>query len=140
MRNRQSKMANRKSGRGVTLTEVVVASALLVLSMIPLLRALTVAQAADRVIERRSWSLILAQCELDHIRAQSVYDYDRSFNATCTALGNGYLCSVIDDQDPNLRTVTVSVGLDGNSDGLLSSDEVEVRLCTCLARRWPGPQ
>jgi hypothetical protein len=140
MKNRQSKTPDHRSDRGVTLTEVVVASALLVLSMIPLLKALTVAQAADRVIERRSWSLMLAQCELDRIRAQCVYGYDRSFNATSTALGHGYLCSVIDDQDPNLRKVTVSVGLDGNSDGILSSDEVDVHLCTCLARRWPGPQ
>jgi len=124
---------------GVTLTEVVVASALLVVSMIPLLKALTVAQAADRVIERRSWCLMLAQSELDRIRVQSVYGYHHSFASMSTPLGSGYLCSVADDQDPNLRTVNVSVGLDGNSDGILSSDEVEVRLCTCLARRWPGP-
>jgi len=125
---------------GVTLTEVVVASALLLVSIIPLLKALTVAQATDRVVERRSWSLMLAQSELDRIRAQSIYDYDRSFNATSTALGNGYLCSVNDDQNPSLRTVRVSVGLDRDEDGTLSSEEIEVRLCTCLARRWPGPQ
>ncbi len=125
---------------GVTLTEVIVASALLVISIIPLLKALTVAQATDRVVERRSWSLMLAQSELDRIRAQSVYDYGRNFNATSTSLGGAYLRSVSDDQDPELRTVTVSVGQDRNGDSTLSSEETEVRLCTSLARRWPGPQ
>jgi len=125
---------------GVTLTEVVVASALLVISVIPLLKALTVAQATDRVVERRSWSLMLAQFELDRIRAQSIHDYDRSFNATSSPLGGGYLGSVADDQDPELRTVTVSVGQDRNGDNILSPEEIEIRLCTSLARRWPGPQ
>lgn len=125
---------------GVTLTEVVVASALLLASIVPLLKALTVAQATDRVVARRSWSLMLAQSELDRIRAQSIHDYDRSFNATSTSLDGGYLCSVADDQDLELRTVTVSVGLDHNGDGVLSPEEIEVRLCTCLARRWPGPE
>jgi len=125
---------------GVTLTEVIVASALLVISVIPLLKALTVAQATDRVVERKSWSLMLAQSELDRIRAQSIRDYDRGFSATSTPLGGRYLCSVADDQDPDLRTVAVSVGLDRNGDSILSSDETEVRLCTSLARRWPGPQ
>jgi hypothetical protein len=123
----------------VTLTETIVASSLLVLSLIPLLRALTVAQATDRVIARRSWSLMLAQAELDRIRAQSVYEYEHNFNASA-ALDGGYLCVVVDDQDPSLRTITVSVGLDGNGDHSLSSDETEVSLCTCLARRWPGPE
>lgn len=125
---------------GVTLTEVIVASTLLLVSMIPLLKALTVAQVTDRVVEHRSWSLMLAQSELDRIRAQSVHGYDRSFNAVSTSLSGGYLCCVADDQDPSLRTITVSVGWDANGDNTLSSDEVEVRLCTCLARRWPGPQ
>ncbi|MBN1506213.1 MAG: hypothetical protein JW955_05180 [Sedimentisphaerales bacterium] len=114
------------------------ASTLLVLSLIPLLKALTVAQVMDRVIERRSWSLMLAQAELDRIRAQSVHDYDHNFNTTSVPLDGGYLCTVVDDQGSNLRTVTVSVGLDGDENGSLSSDEIEVSLCTCLARRWPG--
>jgi hypothetical protein len=49
-------------------------------------------------------------------------------------LKEGYLCTVTDDADPRLRTVTVSVGLDQNSDGVLAVDEVEVRLTTRLAR------
>jgi len=137
------RVIHRGSGReraGVTLTETVVASTLLVLSLIPLLKALTVAQAMDRVIERRSWSLMLAQAELDRIRAQSVYDYDRNFSSTSAPLDGGYFCSVADDQNPNLRTITVFVGLDSNGDDILSPDESEVSLCTCLARRWPGPE
>lgn len=139
MANRKSEIANRHFGRGVTLTEVVVASALLLASIVPLLKAMTVAQVIDRTVERKSWSLMLAQAELDRIRARSIHGYDHDFSATSTDLAGGYLCSVDDDQHPSLRTVVVSVGLDQDGNHSLSSDEIEIRLCTCLARRWPGP-
>ncbi len=124
-----------KTGRaGVTLTEVIVASALLVLSIGPLLKALTVAQAQDRALERKSWSLMLAQRELEYIRARCIRHYDACYRVESRALGEGYLCTVTDDRHPRLRTVTVSVGLDQNGNGILSKDEVDVCLATRLAK------
>lgn len=124
---------------GVTLAEAVVASVLLAVSILPLLKALTMSQIADRAIERKSVSLMLARQELERIRAWCLYHYDEDYRVSAAAIREEYLCTVADDGDPVLRTVTVSVGLDGDADGLLSPAEVEVSLCTCLARRWPGP-
>jgi prepilin-type N-terminal cleavage/methylation domain-containing protein len=121
--------------RGVTLTEVVVASALLLVCIAPLLRALTAAQVEDRAIERKSWSLMRAQREMEWIRARCLRHYDACYRASSRAVGDGYLCLVADDADPRLRTVAVSVGLDQDSDGVLSPQEVEVTLCTRLARQ-----
>lgn len=123
---------------GVTLTEAIVASTLLLVSIIPLLKALTATHGMDRAIERKSWSLLLAQQELERIRARSLYHYDDSFQVNSRSLGDGFLGTVADDRHPMLRTVTVTVGLDRNGDETLGADEVEVRLCTSLARRWPG--
>ncbi len=124
------------SGRdsGVTLAEVIVASALLVIAITPLLRALTAAQVEDRAIERQSWSLLLAQQELECIRARCIRHYDTCYRVSSKPIRDGYLCTVADDGDSSLRTVTVSVGLDQNNDGVLSTDEVEVSLSTRLAR------
>jgi len=119
---------------GVTLTEAIVASALLALAITPLLKALTMAQVEDRAIERKSWSLLLAQQELETIRAGCLRHYDASYSADSKAIRDGYLCMVVDDGHPNLRTVTVSVGLDQNNDSRLSAGEVEVSLSTRLAR------
>lgn len=124
---------------GVTLTEAVVASALLAISIIPLLKALTTTQGMDRAIERKSWSLLLAQEELERIRARSIYHYDESFQTNSQALQEGFLCTVADEKHPMLRTVSVAVGLDRNGDGSLATGEIEVTLTTSLARRWPGP-
>jgi len=118
----------------VTLTEVIVASALLALAIAPLLKALTAAQVEDRAIERKSWSLLLAQDELECIRARCVRHYDTCYRVSSKAIRDGYLCTVVDDAHPSLRTVTVSVGLDQNNDGTLSMGEVEVSLSTRLAR------
>jgi len=123
---------------GVTLTEAVVASALLLVSIVPLLKAISAAHGMDRVIERKSWSLLLAQRELERLRTRSLYHYDESYAVVSAPLGDGFLCTVIDDQDPSLRTVTVGVGLDLNGAGALGPGEVEGSLASALARRWPG--
>jgi hypothetical protein len=129
----------RRVGAGVTLAEVVVASALLLITVVPALRALAAAHATERAIERRTRSLMLAQGELEQIRAQAIYSYDESFAETSRALEGGYLCTVTDDGDAVLRLVAVGVGLDHDQNGSLENDEVEVTLTTYLARRWPGP-
>jgi len=123
---------------GVTLTEVVVASGLLLIAIVPVLQALTIAQTTDRVIERKTHSLLLAQRELERIRAKSIYHYE-DLAETSRGLEGGFLCSVTDDGDANLKQVTVAVGSDTNGDHILNAGEIDVRLCTYLARRWPGP-
>ncbi len=124
---------------GVTLTEAVVASTLLLVSIIPMLKVLTATHGMDRAIDRKSWSLLLAQQELERLRARSLYHYDDSFACVSRAVGDGFLCTVTDNEHPSLRTVTVAVGFDRNGDGSLAPGEVEVSLDTALARRWPGP-
>ena len=124
---------------GVTLTETVVASALLLIAIVPILKALTVAQVTNRAIQRKTQSLMLAQRELDRIKARSIYHYDDCFAETSRVLGEGFLYTVADDEDPSVRLITLSVGLDLNKDSALAPDEVEVSLSTYLARRWPGP-
>jgi hypothetical protein len=132
IRNPQSSWGCRS---GVTLTEVVVASALLVISVVPLLKALTLAQVQDRALERKSWSLMLAQQELESLRVRCLCHYDASYRVSSKALRDGYLCTVADDRHPSLRTVAVSVGLDQDGDGVLAVREIEANLCTRLARQ-----
>lgn len=121
--------------RGMTLTEVVVASVLLVVAVVPILRALTIAEVTARIVEYKTQSLILAQGKLDRIRAQSVHHYDDSFQEDDGVLSGSYLCNVTDDRDSDLRLVTVSVGYDDDGNGTLSDDETHVTLPTYIARR-----
>lgn len=118
----------------MTLTEVVVASTVLVVAVVPILRALTVAQLTGTIIERKTHSLILAQSKLDELRARCVHHYDDSFGQTSEVLSGAYLCDTTDDANPDLRLVTVSVGYDVDTNGRLSDTEVEVRLTTYIAR------
>jgi len=126
----------RKSA-GFTLTEVVVASAILIIAIVPILRALTSAHLSTTIIEHRTHSLILAQAKLDEIRARSIYNYSSSFTETSTSLDGPYLCSVADTTvSSNLRKITVSVGYDLNVNSTLEADEIEITLATLVARRW----
>ena len=132
-----AKMMYEMRNRGFTLTEVIVASALLIIAIVPILKALTSAHVTTTIIERKTRSLTLAQAKLDEIRARSIYNYSSTFTESSTSLGGSYLCSVVDTTvNSNLRTTEVSVGYDLNNNNELEADEVEVTLSTLVARRW----
>ena len=135
IRSKRPKSARRH--RGLSIMEVALASMLLVVAMVPILRALTKAHMFSSEIERKTQSLVFAQNKLDEIRARSIYHYSDSFAASGSAFGGSYLGNV-EDTGPgsDLRTITVSVGYDSNGGGTLSGDEVEVTLVTYVARRW----
>lgn len=122
----------------MTLTEVIVASTLLLVAIVPILKSLATAQGAGTTIEWRTHSLTLAQGKLDEIRAWAIHHYEESFAEQSVALGGSYLCTVEDDEDESLRLVSVSVGYDRNGNGVLSSAETEVTLTTYIALRGSG--
>ena len=112
------------------------ASTLLVVAMVPILKALTIAHFTSSIIERRTISLILAQGKLDEINASSVYHYGDSYTETDSSVSGSYLCNVADSAvSTDLRQITVSVGYDSSGDGVLDAGEIEVTLATLIARR-----
>ena len=124
---------------GFTLTEVVVASTLLIIAIVPILRALTIAHMSTITIEQKTRCLTLAQAKLDEIKARSIYDYTNggaTFAEDNVSLDGSYLCNVADDAGDPLKKIAVSVGYDTNGDITLADDEIEVTLSTYLARRW----
>ena len=133
-------LANRPGGRrksaGLTLTEVVVASTLLIIAIVPILKAMTSVHVSSTSIERKTRCLTLAQAKLDEIKARSIYSYSTSFTENDTSLDGSYLCDVTDDSGDPLRTITVSVGYDLDDDNTLTTGEIEVTLVTLIARRW----
>ena len=123
---------------GFTFTEVIVASSLLILAMVPILRALTQAHLGSVIIERRTRCLTLAQTKLDDVKAKSIYNWvGPPFTEMNTSLGEGYLCTVLDSgAGANLKNISVKVGYDQSGNGVLGADEVEIELVTYVARRW----
>ena len=113
------------------------ASALLIIAIVPILKALTSAHVVGTIIERKTRSLTLAQAKLDDIKARSIYNYALSFSETDSSLDGRYLCNVWDvPRGFNLRKITVSVGYDLNGNSMLKADEIEVTLATLVAKRW----
>jgi Tfp pilus assembly protein PilV len=134
-----SKLKTARCRTGFTLIEVITASLLLVVVMVPILKSLSAAHASTVKLERKTRSLILAQAKLDQIKARSIYNYTNdgaSFAETNTPVGGSYLCNVTDDSGDPLKKITVSVGFDADGNGSLSAGEVEVTLATLMARRW----
>ena len=121
---------------GFTLTEVVVASAILAFALVPILKGLSSANAASVFIERKTKSLFLAQAKMENLRALSIYNFDSLTSKSPQSLSEEYLCSInITEESQNLKKVTVSIGYDSNSDLTLQREEVSVTLQSFLARR-----
>jgi hypothetical protein len=95
----------------------------------------TIAHMSGTRIEQKTQAILLAQSKLDEIRARSVHHYATSFQESSDELQGRYLCHVTDDEDPDLRLVTVSAGYDEDANGHLSADEIAVTLTTYVARR-----
>ena len=132
--HRKLKIKNRCAG--LTLTEVVIASSLLIIAIVPILKAMTSAHVSSTNIERKTRCLALAQAKLDEIKARSIYSYSSSFTENDTSLEGSYLCDVTDDSADPLRAITVSVGYDLNNNNSLTTGEIQVTLATLIARRW----
>jgi Tfp pilus assembly protein PilV len=130
------KIVRKKQG-GFTIMEVVVAASLLIIAMVPILKALTAVHLNSTLIERKTKSLLLAQAKLDDIKARTIYGYSSSYNQSDAVLETSYLCNVTDTgSGSDIRTMTVSVGFDTDGDNGLDAEEIEVTLMTYIANRW----
>ena len=130
------KLKTRNRCRGFTLTEVVMASALLFVVMVPILKALTTAHVSTSIIEHRTNSLIFAQSKLDEIKTQMINYYTDAYTETNSVIDGSYLCNVDESSvNSNLKQITVSVGYDFNGNSVLETDELDVTLATLIARR-----
>lgn len=125
----------RKFRKGFTLTEAVVAAALLLVAMVPILKALTQANLNTVIIERRTQSLCMAQGKLNDIKARSIYGFDTISSQSNEVLTGSYLCNTVIGGSGYLKTISVSVGKDVNQNGILGSDEIEVVLQSQIAKR-----
>lgn len=122
---------------GFTLTEIVIASVLLIIAIVPILEGLTIAQRNIKVVERKTRSLILAQAKLDEIKACLVYHYTDTYSRDDLSLEGSYLCDITDTSaGKNLREITILAGYDLDENTQLASDEVLVTLGTLIAKRW----
>ncbi len=120
------------------------ASALLLVALVPILKALTIAHTTDTIIDHRTRSLMLAQGKLAEIRARALLNFpaENALEETGTALGGSYLCNVTDStytgREENLR-FDVAVGYDANGNGTLAADEIEVQLSTYVTKIYQMP-
>jgi len=134
------KKLKRQNQKGLTLPEVVVAAALLLIALVPILKGLTQAHINSIVIERKTQSLCLAQAKLNNIQAKSIYDFDSIPDQSNEVLSGSYLryttSQMVAGSNDNLKAITVSVGQDLNSNSTLDGDEIGVTLQTQIARRW----
>jgi hypothetical protein len=128
----------KRKSSGFTFAEVIVASTLLLVAMVPILKALTQAHLSSTIIERKTRCLTLAQTKLDDIKARSIYNWvGQPFSENNVSLDGAYLCTVLDSvAGPNLKNISIEVGYDLNDNNILGDDEVEIELVTYIARRW----
>jgi len=129
-------MRTDRKRQGISLTETILASAILASAMIPCIKALTSSHILTTTVERKTRSLVLARQQIEDIRAKAIYDYSKSYSSN-KAIENSYVCKVTDNQiSSNLRRIVVKIGFDADNNGTLSDAECLAMLETLIARRW----
>ena len=122
--------------KGLTLTEVVVASSLLATAIVPMLRGMSNSHMVSAAVEQKTHALIMAQAKMEEIKARAINNYSANFGENNSSLTGSYLCNVSDSPGgPNIRTITVSVGYNDDGNNVLSAAEIDVQLSTKIAKR-----
>ncbi|HOQ04550.1 MAG TPA: hypothetical protein PKY88_05000 [Anaerohalosphaeraceae bacterium] len=120
---------------GMTFTEILISTLILSLAMVPVLQAMSRVHFFTTRTEKVTRSLILAQNQMEELRARAASDdFTSSWSFSSQALGGGYLGTVNADTDPLLRTVSILVGYDENHNSILDGSEVLAVLRSRIAR------
>jgi Tfp pilus assembly protein PilV len=129
-------IVSRQRRKALTLPEVVIAATLLLIALIPILKAMTQVNMNSVIIERRTQCLCLAQAKLNKIQADSTYNFASISTLNNEVLSGSYLCNTTVTTAGTLKTIKVDVGRDLNSNNILAASEIEVTLQTQIAQRW----
>ena len=129
-------MAGRRL-KGLTLVELLLASALLAVVAVPILGALARGVTLAAEIDRRTRATLLAQQRMENILAAAAVNFGQDFTRNSEALGSGSFVTV--QQTPKTvysKTITVRVGWDADRDGVLETAEALATLGTVIVN--PG--
>lgn len=133
MRRKMRRM--RGLSRGMTLTEVLMAMAILAFALTPVLKALTQAHRGGTRLDQKSTSWLLAQSQIEELRARGATDWASSWSAADKPLKDGYRCTITDSGPTgDRRTVRIRAGYDADMDGRLDSSEISADMSFLIAR------
>ena len=127
-------MVPRRTRRtGLTLMEVLVASALLGIALVPAFDMVTRGMVLARDVEVRSRAVFLAEREMETALAAAGQNFSASLTKQSQDLGDGYRATVTESTSGLMKTVTVQAGFDADRNGTLSSGEVLATFATVVA-------
>ena len=124
--------AGRTRGRGLTLTEVVLASALLGAALVPAFDMVTRGLALAHDVQVRSQAAFLAEREMEDALAKAARNFSLNLAKTNQSLGDGYLVTITQTVGSRRKTLHVEVGCDTDGNGALSAGEVLTALSTVV--------
>lgn len=130
---------------GFTILEILVSIAILSITIIPLVGLFSTAVVIHAQREQQTRTAFLAQLRLEEVKQKATYDFSTDYSIPETSGGDPggfsapddkYKYTIIDDNDTDLREITIQVWYDENDDNTVDPDEQNVTLDTLVARRW----
>ncbi|HET6440946.1 MAG TPA: prepilin-type N-terminal cleavage/methylation domain-containing protein [Phycisphaerae bacterium] len=126
-------MPRRTRRIGLTLMEVLVASALLGIALVPAFDMVTRGMVLAHDVEVRTRAVFLAEREMETALAKATENFSTSLAKPSADLGDGYRTTVTETVSGLKKTITVQAGFDTNKNGVLGSDEVLASFATIVA-------
>lgn len=117
--------------KAFTLIEVLAAVLILAVVIVPVLKFQADSLATNRQIEQQITSALLAEAEMEKIKAALYGAFETDVTAWSDELAENYLVQrQVTEQSETLKVVEILVGYDSNGDGALGTDEILISLAS----------
>jgi len=128
-----------KNEKGFTLIELMLATAILVISIIPITMMLPRMLTENRIVERENRAVFLGQLKMEETKTKALTYFNSDYSVTsATAFqspDNKFKYTVADNYGLDIKDISVTVWYDANDDNTLDSDEERIQFKTKIANR-----
>ena len=130
-----------KNKKGFTLIELMLASMILVISIIPMTMMLPRIFTDNTSIEHTNRAVFLAQLKMEEMKTKVLTYFNHNYSENVTAFAspnNVFKYKITDNNDPNIKTITVEVWYDKINNNTVDTGEEYIKFITKVCNRGPG--
>jgi len=135
-----------KNEKGFTLIELMLATVIVIISIIPITMILPRMLSENRMVERENRAVFLGQMKMEEMKTKALtyFNYDwpsrPGGGATPTAFPSPdnefkFTVAYVAGMDPNIKKITVTVWYDANNNNTADTGEEWIQLKTLITNR-----
>jgi Tfp pilus assembly protein PilV len=129
-----------KNEKGFTLIELMLATVIVIISIVPITMILPRMLTENRIVERENRAVFLGQLKMEEMKTKALTYFNWDYNKTAIAFPPPhnifkYSVTYVAGMDLNIREITVTVWYDANNNNTADTGEEWIQLKTLITNR-----